>query len=89
MLTNSLRHRDFSQLRICRARPSLVRSGHNYMKDAHSAESNEKLIFRFLFFELWLKVQAADTYAWIFKCVTDQKKIVQKWSKLQKRCTMS
>ena len=25
-----------------------------FMKDAHSAESNEKSIFRFLFFELWL-----------------------------------
>ena len=26
------------------------------MKDAHSAESNEKLFLRFLFFELWLIV---------------------------------
>ena len=33
-----------------------LRSGHIYMKDAHSAESNEKSIFRFLFFELWLIV---------------------------------
>ena len=35
---------------------SQVRSGHIYMKDVHSAESNEKSYFRFLFFELWLIV---------------------------------
>ena len=27
-----------------------------FMKDAHSAESNENSMFRFLFFELWLIV---------------------------------
>ena len=34
-----------------------LRSGHIYMKDAHSAESNEKssiIFLRFLVFELWL-----------------------------------
>ena len=36
--------------------PSPLRSGNICMKDAHSAESNEKSIFRFLFFELWLIV---------------------------------
>ena len=36
--------------------PTPFTSGHIYMKDAHSAESNEKLcirFFRFLFFELY------------------------------------
>ena len=40
--------------RICRTPPP--QKGHIYVKDAHSAESNEKSIFRFLFFELWLIV---------------------------------
>ena len=39
---------DFSQLRIYRPPP--FRSGHIYMKDAHSAESNKKSIFRFFLF---------------------------------------
>ena len=42
-----------SRVRIPPLLPS--RSGHIYMKDAHCAEPNEKLIFRFfqfLFFEL-------------------------------------
>ena len=37
--------------------PPPLRSGHIYMKDAHSAESNEKSYIRFfwfLVFELWL-----------------------------------
>ena len=33
-----------------------LRSGHIDMKDAECAEKNEKLIFRFLLFELWLIV---------------------------------
>ena len=36
--------------------PPPLRSGHIHMKDAHSAESNEKSYFRFLFFQLWLIV---------------------------------
>ena len=40
------------QVRICRHSPPL-RSGHIYMKDAHSAESIEKSYFQFLVFELW------------------------------------
>ena len=36
-----------SQVRICR--PPL-RSGHTYMKDAHSIESNEKSYFRYFRF---------------------------------------
>ena len=47
-----------SQVRICRTHPpSSLRSGHIYMKDAHSVESIEKLyirFFRFSFFKLWL-----------------------------------
>ena len=31
-------------------------TGHIYMKYAHCAETNEKSIFRFLIFELWLIV---------------------------------
>ena len=37
--------------------PSSIRSGHTYMKDAHSADLYEKSyirFFRFLVFELWL-----------------------------------
>ena len=51
----------FSQLRICILRNGhillLLRNGHIYMKDANTAESNEKSFFRFfrfLFLELWL-----------------------------------
>ena len=48
--------RALSQVRIC---PSPLRSGHIYMKDSHSAESNEKSyfrLFRFLVFELCMIV---------------------------------
>ena len=41
------------------ADPPPLRSGHIYMKDANSAELNEKKYFRFfqfLFFDLWLAV---------------------------------
>ena len=34
--------------------PSPLRNDNICMKDAHSAESDEKSYFRFLFFELWL-----------------------------------
>ena len=34
----------------------LLRNGQILMKDAHSAESNENCIFRFLFFKIWLIV---------------------------------
>ena len=49
---------DVSQVRICTYTPSPspllhLRSGPIFMEDAHIAESNEKSIFRFLFFELW------------------------------------
>ena len=36
--------------------PPLFRRGHIYMKETHSAESNEKSCIRFLYFELWLIV---------------------------------
>ena len=36
--------------------PLRLRIDFIYMKDAHSAGPNEKLIFQFLFFELWLIV---------------------------------
>ena len=42
-----------------------LRSGHSYMKDAECAESNEKSIFRFLFYELWSFLYA--NFRWIFK----------------------
>ena len=45
-----------------------------FMKDGQCAESNEKSIFRFLFFELWLIVFTVyGCHTWIFKCVTDRK----------------
>ena len=52
------------------------------MKDAHSAESNEKSCFRFLVFELWLIVLTicGDTPG----VPPTKKKVVQKWSNLQK-----
>ena len=60
-----------------------------FMKDAHSAESNEKSIFRFLFFELWLIVFIIyGWHTWIFE-FHRPKKIVQKWPHLQERCAMS
>ena len=43
----------FLQLRICRPLAPL-RSGPIFMKDARSAESNEKIIFPIFIFELWL-----------------------------------
>ena len=46
-----------------------------FMKDAHSAESHEKPIFRFLTFELWL----------IIFTIYQNKKVVQKGSNLQER----
>ena len=53
-------------------------------------QNSAKLIFwSLLFFELRLIV--FKIYRWhtgIFKCVTNQKKIVQKWSNLQKRCAI-
>ena len=51
-----------------------------FMKDAPSAESIEKSISRFLFFELWLIVFT------IYQKFTDKKKGVQKCSNLQERC---
>ena len=58
-----------------------LRSGHIYMKDAYSSESNEKSIFRFflfLFFELWLIVSTiyGDTPGFSIIAPT---KIFQKW----------
>ena len=35
--------------------PPSLRNSQIYMKDANCAETNEKSIFRFLFFELWWK----------------------------------
>ena len=45
------------------ADPPALRSGHIYMKDAHSTESNKKSYFRFfqlLFFVLWLILFLVD-----------------------------
>ena len=79
---------DFSQLRICRSLSPPFSFAPILMIDAHSAESIEKLIFRYLFFELWLIVYTI--YGWhtgFFKCVINQKKIVQKWLSLQEWST--
>ena len=46
-----------------------------FMKDAHSAETNEKTIFRFLFFQVMANcIHNLQCDDWIFKCVTNQKK---------------
>ena len=55
-----------SQVRICRPPP--LSFAPIFMKDVHSAESNEKYIFRYLFFELWLIVFT------IYQKITDHKK---------------
>ena len=52
--------------------PPHIRSDPIFIKDAHSAESHEKSIFRLLFFELWLIVLQFTVHTWIFKCVTDR-----------------
>ena len=79
---------DFSQLRICTL--PLLRNGPILIEDAHSAKSSGISIFLFLFFELCLIVHITyGGHTWIFKCVTDKKKCVKKFSNLGERCTMS
>ena len=61
-----------------------------FMKDAHSAESNEKSILRYIYFYScgWLYLKyTGDTPR--FSSVSQTKKIVQKWSNLQERFAMS
>ena len=53
-----------SQVRIC----SPLRNGQIFMKDAQCAETNEKLIFRFLLFELLMFF-----FLTIFKCFSTEK----------------
>ena len=71
----------YSQLRTCRPLPpptpllplDIVRF--TCRRDFHCAESNEKSIFRFLFFELWfIKFTIYRRHTLISKYVTDQKK---------------
>ena len=65
--------------------PPLLRSGHIYMEDVHSAESIEKSYWRFsqfLFFELWL---IWFTIYGDILSVTQQKKAVRKWPNFQER----
>ena len=75
---------------ICRFSPPLLTIiAPIFMKDAHSAESNENAFFRlirFLFFELWLILFTIYGDTCNFKYVIDQKKVVQKLSNLQERC---
>ena len=52
--------------------PCPFRSTPIFMKDAYSAESNEKSIFQFLFFELWLIV--FTIYGWHTWISTHHKK---------------
>ena len=75
-----------SQVRICRPPP--LSFAPIFMKDVHSAESNEKYIFRYLFFELWLIVFTIYGSPRFSSVSPTEKKIVQKWSNLQKRCAM-
>ena len=55
--------------------PPSLRNCPIFIKDARSADSDEKSILWFLFFELWLIVFTiyGDIFE-VFKCVTDQKK---------------
>ena len=50
-----------------------LRSGTLFMKDAHSAESNEKSIIRFFFLVMDDCIYSLRWLTWIFKCVTIQK----------------
>ena len=78
--------------------PPPLRSGPIFMKDVHSAESNEKSCFRFfqfLVFKLWLSLSyltLTSSYVcnlrWHNSCATDQKKVFQKWSNSQERCAL-
>ena len=55
-----------------------------FMIDAHSAESNEKSNFSFLFFDLQFTI-----YGWhtrIFKCVTNQQKKSYKSGQIYRKC---
>ena len=62
---------DFSQLRICRPPPhSLLRSGHIYMKDGHSAEPNENSYFYFL------------SYGWLYLQFTATQEVCQRPNKM-------
>ena len=70
--------------------PPPLRSGHIHMKDAHSAESNEKSYFRyfrFLFFQLWLIVFTinGDTPG---VPPTKIETVVQKWTNVQEICAL-
>ena len=59
-----------------------LRSGRIYIKDTHCGEPNEKLIFQFLFFDLWLIVFT------IFKSVTSiSKSVTNQKNKIRTKVT--
>ena len=82
---------DFSQLRkdMQTGIYPILRISHINMKDAHSAEANEKSYFSFvlfLFFELWLIV--FTIYGDTPSVPPTKKIVVQKWPNLQERCAL-
>ena len=86
MLKTQKKKTNFSQLRICRSPPPL-RNGPIFLKDANSAESNEKSIFRFLFFSSygWWYLKFTGDTPGLFKWVSNQKKSRSKMVKLTEK----
>ena len=61
---------------------------HIHMKDAHCVETNEKSIFRFLFFSMVDCMYNLQVTHPIFHVCHRPKKILQKWPKFHGRCAM-
>ena len=74
-----------SQVRICRPTAPLIFAP-IFMKDAHSAELNEKSFFLFLFFWLWLIV--FTIYGEKSSLSPTKKKVVRKLPNLQESCAL-
>ena len=75
----------FFPSKVMQTFPPPFRSGHIYMKDAHSAKSNDKLVFRFLrfsFCESWLIGFTVYGVTSGFSSVSPTK-IVHKWPNSQ------
>ena len=57
--------------------------------NADSADSNENSFYQILpNFSFWIMTDCIYNLRWDTKWATDQKKVFQKWSNLQKRCAL-
>ena len=84
ILYTEYKSKGFFPIKDVQIPPPPLKSGHIYMKDGLSAESNEKSYFIFLFFELWVIV--FTIYGNTPGVPPTKKKVVQKWENLQERC---